>query len=396
MELRGILEQARELEGYLTEIRRGIHKNPELGFQERKTTALVREELARLGLEIQPLELETGVVALLKGSGSGPDTATGLRADMDALPVTERTGLPYASENRGVMHACGHDGHVALLLGTAHILSGLRDRFSGVVKFLFQPAEELLTGARALIAAGCLQNPPLDRIIAAHGWPYIAVGKIGVLAGPAMASADRFKVRIKGRGGHGAYPHRAVDPILAAAHAVTAMQGIISRETDALERAVLSVCTMEGGRAFNVIPREALLEGTVRCMREGLREEIRRRLERVVKGTATAFGCEGDLEWTELVPPLVNDPELTRTVEETAREVLGPDRVEELPGPTMGSEDFSLYLQEGPCGVLFRLGLALPGKKIMGLHNDQFDFTDAALPVGAAMLAGLVLRIHGS
>ena len=396
MALRDLLDQAREIEGYLTEIRHRIHRNPELGSQDTKTTALIREEISRLGLEIQPLELDTGVVAVLRGKGAGPETVTGLRADMDALPITERTGLPYASRNQGVMHACGHDGHVALLLGAARLLSGLSDRFSGMVKFLFQPAEELLTGARAMIDAGCLRDPVPERIIAAHGWPNIEAGKVGVLGGPAMASADKFLVRLKGRGGHGAYPHRAMDPVLAAAHTVTAMQGIISRETDALEQAVVSVCTMEAGRAFNVIPGEALLGGTVRCMREGLQKDIRGRLERVVKGTAAAFGCEGSLEWTELVPVLVNDPELTRTVEETAREMLGPDRVEKLAGPSMGSEDFSLYLGEVPCGVLFRLGLAVPGKNRVPLHNDQFDFTDSALTVGAAMMTGLVLQIHSS
>jgi amidohydrolase len=394
MALRDLLDQAREIEGYLTEIRRRIHANPELGFQETKTTSLIREEISRLGLKIQPLKLETGVGASLKGRAAGPETVTALRADMDALPITESTGLSYASKNKGIMHACGHDGHVSLLLGAARLLSGLTDRFSGTVKFLFQPAEELLTGARAMIEAGCLRDPVPERIIAAHGWPYIKTGKIGVLTGPAMASADKFQVRLKGRGGHGAYPHRAVDPVLAAAHTVTAMQGIISRETDPLDQAVLSVCTMEAGRAFNVIPGEALLGGTVRCIREGLQKEIRSRLERVVKGTAAAFGCEGSLEWTGLVPVLVNDPELTRTVEETAREVLGREGVEKLAGPSMGSEDFSLYLQEVPRGVLFRLGLAVPEKNMTPLHNDQFDFTDPALPVGAAMMAGLVLKIH--
>ncbi len=394
MKLRKLLEQARELEGYLTEIRRRIHRNPELGFHETKTTDLIKKELSDLGLEIQPLKIETGVVAILRGNASGPDSVTALRADIDALPITERTGLPYASKNHGVMHACGHDGHVALLLGAARLLSGLKDRFSGTVKFLFQPAEELLAGAQAMINAGCLRDPVPERIIATHGWPFIEAGRIGILAGPIMASADKFRIHIEGRGGHGAYPHMAVDPVLAAAHMVTAMQGIISRETNPLDQAVLSTCAMKAGRTFNVIPQEALLEGTVRCMKEGLRGEIRSRLERVVKGIAAAFGCKGTLEWTGLVPPLVNDPELTSIVKDTAREMLGPDQVEELTGPTMGSEDFSLYLREVPKGVLFRLGLALPGKKNIGLHNDQFDFTDAALPVGAAMMVGLVLRIH--
>lgn len=395
MELKDLLDRANDLRGYLTEIRRRFHRCPETGFQEKKTTALIRGELTSMGLEIQALDLETGLVALLRGSGPGPETVTGLRADIDALPVSEATALSYASENPGVMHACGHDGHITILLGAARLLLDLRGSFAGTVKFIFQPAEELLCGARAMIEAGCLDNPPVDRIIAAHGWPYIPVGRVGVMEGAVMASADRFEILIRGRGGHGAYPHRAVDPVLTAAHTVTAIQGIISRQTDPLEKAVLSVCIMEAGKAFNVIPGEATLGGTVRCMKEELRGEIRRRLERVVKGTASAFGCEGSLKWTDLVPTLVNDPRLSVQVKETAREILGPEGVEDLSEPTMGSEDFSLYLGKVPQGgVLFRLGLGVEGKEPVPLHNDHFDFNDDALPIGAAIMAGLVLKTH--
>lgn len=394
MKLQDLFIRAQDMKEDLTGLRRRIHSHPELGFQEKETTALVREELIALGLEVLPLDLKTGVVGLLRGGGSGPDTVTALRADMDALPVTEKTGVAYVSQNPGVMHACGHDGHVAALLGAARLLVGMKERISGMIKFFFQPAEELLTGAQALIRAGCLENPQVDRIVAIHGWPEIALGKIGIHPGPYMASADRFEIRIQGAGGHGAYPHRAKDPVLAAAHTVVALQAVISRETDPLDRAVLSVCTLEAGRAFNVIPDEAVLCGTVRCENERVRKAIEEKISRIIRGTAEAFGCEAKMEWTGLVPPLVNDEEVSRMIADAAEAVLGPGHVEDLPRPTMGSEDFAVYLEHVPKGAFFRVGLGVTGREPMTLHNDHFDFNDDALPAGAAVLAGFVLMAH--
>ena len=396
MKWQDLFTHAENMKEGLAALRQRIHRNPELGFQERKTTALVKEELLSLGVEVLPLDLESGVVGLLRGGGSGPDTVTALRSDMDALPVTEKTGVAYASQTPGVMHACGHDGHVAALLGAARLLVGMKDQFSGVVKFLFQPAEELLTGAQTLIKAGCLEDPGVDRIVAVHGWPEIEVGKIGIYPGPYMASADRFEIRVRGAGGHGAYPHRAHDPVLAAAHTVVALQTIVSRETDPLDRAVLSVCTLEAGRAFNVIPDEAVLGGTVRCENERVRKAIQEKMVRVIRGAAAAFGCEGKLEWTGLVPPLVNDAEVSRMIADAAEAVLGPGHVEDLPKPTMGSEDFAVYLEHVAKGAFFRIGLGIPGREPMTLHNDHFDFNDDALPVGVAVLSGFVLMAHTS
>jgi amidohydrolase len=396
MNLRDLKKQAKTILDHMTELSHRIHRKPELGFQEKETSALVRRELSSLGVVIAPLDLETGVVGLLQGKGKGPVTVTALRADMDALPVTEKTGLPYASRNPGVMHACGHDGHVAMLLGAARLLSGMRNAFSGTVKFLFQPAEELLSGAKKLIESGCLKNPEVDRIVAAHGWPEMDVGKIGVYSGPYMASADRFEISIEGAGGHGGYPHRARDPVIAAAHTVVALQSIISRETDPLDQAVLSVCTLSAGQAFNVIPDQALLGGTVRCLEERVRADLREKMTRVVESAPRAFGCEGRLNWTELVPPLVNDPEMIRMISEAGEAVLGKGCVERLPRPVMGSEDFAAYLELVPRGALFRVGLKRAGREARPLHNSGFDFNDDALTVGGSVLAGFVLRFHGS
>ncbi len=394
MESQTLMERARDLQPRLTRIRREIHQNPEIGFQEIATTERIRCELAGLGVEILPLNLGTGLVGLLRGERGGPGPVTALRADLDALPVTERTGLPYASRNARVMHACGHDGNITMLLGAAQLLSENREQFSGAVKFLFQPAEEIFGGAEAMIEAGCLREPTVDRMVALHGWPDIEVGKVGVQAGPHMASADRFEIRVRGAGGHGAYPHLARDPVTAAAHVVTALQTVISRETSPMDRAVLSVCTLEAGTAFNVIPDEVVLGGTARCENESVRAAIREKVDRVVRGTAGAMGCEGGTAWTGLVPPLVNDETACREIAGAAEDVLGPGAVE-APGLTMGSEDFALFLEQVPRGALVRIGLKEPGREAMRLHNDRFDFNDDALPVGAALLARLVLRTHG-
>ena len=386
-----ILQKAREIKEYLTKKRRHIHQHPELGFKEFETTSFVKKELESMGIEVVPLNTETGVLGILRGEKKGSDVVTALRADIDALPVVEQTGLPYASLNEGVMHACGHDGHTAGLLGVAKLLSSMRDRFCGTVKLIFQPAEEVLSGAESMVESGVLENPKVDTITALHGWPPLDVGKIGVFPGPYMASADKFTVKIIGKGGHGAYPHKSTDPVLATAHAVVTLQNIVGREIDALDRVVISVCTLDCGKAFNVIPEEVRFSGTVRCLNEGIRKTIEEKMDRIIKGVASAFGCKYELEYSYKVPMLVNDSEVIDLVIRAVNNVLGEGHVVQLDRPAMGSEDFSIFINNVAHGAFFRLGLTNYGEEQITLHNDHFNFNDEALPIGVAVLTQFVL-----
>jgi len=388
-----IFEQARAIEDYLTRVRRHLHENPELGMQEVKTTEFIKQELAAMGVEIVPLNVEVGVLGILRGEKPGPNKVTALRADIDALPIVEKTGKPWASKNEGVMHACGHDGHTACLLGAAKLLSGMRDKFSGVVKFIFQPGEETLRGAKSMVEAGVLDNPPVDIIMALHAWPQLDVGKLGVWPGPYMASADSFTVKIFGGGGHGAYPHRSKDPLLAAVYAVQALNTIVSREIDAVDKVVLSVCTIHGGTAFNIIPEEVTFSGTVRCHEEEVRRSIPGRMERIISGIAAGFGCKYEFDYVFGLPVVNNHPEVIDKIAAAARQAIGDDCVVALDRPVMGSEDFAVYLERVPYGAFVRLGVNPPGQtEQMRVHNDHFDFTDAALPYGVAIMTQFVLN----
>ena len=386
-----ILQKASEIKEYLTKTRRHIHQHPELGFKEFETSSFVKKELETMGVEVVLLKTETGVLGILRGEKEGSDVVTALRADMDALPIVEQTGLSYASRNKGVMHACGHDGHTAGLLGVAKLLNSMKDRFSGTVKLVFQPAEEVLGGAESMVESGVLENPKVDTVIALHGWPSLEVGKIGIFYGPYMASADKFTVKITGSGGHGAYPHISADPVLAAAHAVVALQDIVSREIDALDRVVISVCTLEGGKAFNIIPEEVQFSGTVRCLNEEVRKTIEEKMDRIIKGIASTFGCKYELEYLYRVPMLVNDPEVINLVSEAANQALGEGHVVQSDRPAMGSEDFSIFINNVAHGAFIRLGVTNPGEEQMKLHNDRFNFNDEALPIGVAVLTQFVL-----
>jgi amidohydrolase len=388
-----LLERAQEIREWMTGLRRAIHRNPELGMQEYQTTKLVKAELEKIGVPVKETGLEAGVLALLEGTGEGP--VTGLRADMDALPLTERTGLDYASRNEGVMHACGHDGHTAILLGAAKLLSEMKDRFRGVVKFIFQPAEEGLGGAARMVEAGVLKNPDVTTVIALHGWPFLETGKIGVCNGPFTASADKFSITVNGRGGHGGYPHKAVDPVLASCHLVAAIQQVASRQIDPVENIVVSVCRINGGTTNNVIPESVSLAGTVRCHEDSVRSTIEERMRKIAEGVCSAFGCTCTLEYGYGTPRVVNDAEVMDMVAQAAVAVLGEGAVSEL-RPAMGAEDFSRFVNETGRGGFFRLGIGVPGHEPVSLHNDRFDFNDAALPVGAAMFARIILSSHGT
>ncbi len=387
----------------LRRFRRDIHRFPEAAFAEFQTSLKVKEELERAGIECCLLEGGSGVIGLVEGEGKSaeapgkngfPAPVTALRAELDALPLQEKSDLPYRSENPGVMHACGHDGHAAVLVGVGKILAGMREAFTGTVKLLFQPAEETLSGARKMIEAGALENPRVERIVALHAWPHLEVGRIGLYDGAYMASADRFTIRVLGENAHGAYPHNAADAALAAAQVLVSLQTVVSREIDALDRAVLSVCSLEGGHAFNIIPREVTLTGTVRCHSADVRNAVVDKMKRIIEGVTHAHKCEYEFECENCVPTLVNTPEVNREIAEAAGMHFGEESVTRLDSPAMGSEDFSAYLAHVPEGALFRLGNGVPGRAPVGLHNDHFDFNDNALSIGVCTLVQMVLNRH--
>lgn len=390
-----IFDKARELKGELIKIRQDIHQHPEIAFQEIRTTALIREELKKLGITIIPLKSATGVLGSLKGKKkSAKETVTALRADIDALPIQEQTGLEYQSVNGGIMHACGHDGHIAILLGVAKLLNSMKSDFSGTVKFIFQPAEEVFRGAKMMIKERVLMNPSVDTIVALHCWPQIEVGKIGIYDGAYMASADKFTIKILGKDAHGAYPHKSVDSIVTATQVVIALQEIVSREIDALDKTVISVCAIEGGRAFNVIPEIVTLVGTVRCHNTELRNATKEKMERIIKGITSAYRCGYHFDYEFCVPQLINAPKVNDLIAKAAKETLGEGKVEILDYPAMSSEDFSVYLEKVPNGAFFRLGITNLGKDPLTLHNSHFNFNDEAIPYGVAVLTQLVINLN--
>ena len=369
----------------VTQTRHHLHQNPELSGQERQTGDYVAERLRALGVEnIQTGLAGHGVTGILGGDKPGPMIA--LRADMDALPIAEDSGLPYASLCPGVMHACGHDGHTATLLGTAAVLAERRDSLPGPVKLIFQPAEETVGGAEAMVEAGVLDG--VESIYALHGWPQLDIGQIGCRPGPMMASADGFDLLITGKGGHAAYPHLTVDPILIGAQVVSAWQTLASREVSPLDSVVVTVTQFHAGTAYNVIPSTARLSGTVRCLSNTVRAEMPARMERIAQGLCAAFRAEGEFVYNAGPPVVVNDARLNAQVEAVGRELLGPDNVTFLETPTMGAEDFAYYLLHIP-GVMFRLGV---GTEVSALHTPTYNFSDGALPYGMALFAHLALR----
>jgi amidohydrolase len=361
--------------------RRDLHEHPELGFQETRTSGIVAEELRSLGLRVRTGVGKTGVVGVLEGAHPGPTLL--LRFDMDALPIQEATGAPYASRNAGVMHACGHDGHVAIGLALARAFAARRGELHGTLKFAFQPAEELMNGASRMVEDGVLREPAPDLGLGLHLWNYQPVGWVGAAPGPVMAAADRFSAAIRGPGGHGATPALTRDPIVAAAHAITALQTITSRNVDALDSAVVTVGAIHGGEAFNVIPQEVRLLGTVRTFRPDTRERVLARVREVLEGTAQTLGCEAVVEIEHGCPAVVNDPALAARVRAIAAHVQGVREVgaEER---TMGSEDMSLLMEPRGCFVFVGSN---PGQLPRSHHHPRFDLDERALLIGAKVLA---------
>ena len=367
----------------LIETRQNIHRNPELSGREAGTARLVAGRLAALGLDVRAEVGGHGVIGVLRGAGPGRTLA--LRADMDALPIQEENALPYRSQNDGVMHACGHDGHTTVLLGAAQVLAARWDEIAGEVRFLFQPAEETGQGARRMCAAGAMEG--VDAAVALHAWPPLPVGQIGLRPGAMTASADTFEVLIHGRGAHAAYPHLSVDPIVVAAQVILALQTLVSREIEPTEPAVVSVTQVAAGSAPNIIPETVRLAGTVRTHSNAVRSLLPERMRRVVEGVCAAGRAHAEIHFSDGTPPVVNDVALAAQLADAAAEALGGENVITLPQASMGAEDFAEYLAYAP-GALLRLGLGNPTP----LHAPTFNFTDAAVPVGVRVLATFARR----
>ena len=378
------LNEARALFEYSRSLRRDFHRHPELGFQEVRTAGIVARELNSLGLEVRVGVGKTGVVTLLEGARPGPVLL--LRFDMDALPIVEETGADYASETPGVMHACGHDGHTAIGLTVARLLHVHRQEMLGTVKMVFQPAEEGLGGAQAMLEDGVLENPEPDRSLSLHVWNDEPLGWLGITPGPAMSAAEIFSVKIVGKGGHGASPHLAIDPVLAASQVVSALQGIVSRNVAPLKSAVISVTAIRGGDAFNVIPSVVDLQGTIRSFEPEVRRRVLDRFEQVVTGVAQAHGCQAEINLRHITPAVVNDAQVTARVQQAAARLLPESRLD-FNQRTMGSEDMA-YIMERVPGCYFMVGSANAEKGLDAAHHHpRFDFDEEALVRASALMA---------
>ncbi|MFN2431592.1 MAG: M20 family metallopeptidase [Gemmatimonadota bacterium] len=381
----------------LVRTRREIHAHPELGFGELRTSALVEGRLRELGIPCRTGVAGTGVVGLLRGTAALPAGRRRptllLRADMDALPIQEESEEPFASRIAGRMHACGHDGHTAILLSTAAVLLGRRDRLAGDVKLVFQPAEEDPGGAKPMIEAGVLRDPEVDAAVGLHLWTQLPAGTLGTSPGALMASADEFTVEVHGKGGHAAAPHTTIDPVVVAAHVVTALQTIVSRSLDPLDSAVLTVARIDAGAgAYNVIPEKATLRGTARSFHPAVRASFPERIQRVVKGVCEALGASHSFRWQPYYPPTVNDPSIARLVAQEARRMLGAERVfEDI--RSMGAEDMSFFLREVP-GCFFFWGAANVEKgAVHPHHNPRFRIDEDVLAPGVELLARCAERV---
>ncbi|NYZ13313.1 amidohydrolase [Azospirillum sp. RWY-5-1] len=370
----------------MTAWRRDLHAHPELAYEEHRTADMVASKLAEFGIGVRRGLGGTGVVGTLRGSGGG-GRAIGLRADMDALPIQEANDVPHVSRNPGRMHACGHDGHTTMLLGAARYLAETRN-FDGTVHFIFQPAEEGRAGARAMMADGLFREFPVEAVYGLHNWPELEPGTMTVHDGPVMAAADQIEITVTGQGAHAAMPHLGVDPIAVAAQIVTAAQTLVSRSTDPLDAAVLSITTINAGSTFNVIPAEARLTGTVRSFRPETQDRLEAQLRRLVTGIAAAMGATADLVYRRGYPVTRNSAAETEVAAGVAARLVGAERLRRDLPPSMGAEDFGFMLAEIP-GCYAWIG---QGGSALGctLHNPRYDFNDDILPLGASYWATLV------
>jgi amidohydrolase len=378
-----ILDYADELR----DIRRDIHAHPELGFTEERTGDLVAKKLAEYGCEVHRGLAKTGVVGTIRRGNSL--RAIGLRADMDCLPMQEQNTFPHRSQTDGQMHACGHDGHTTMLLGAARYLARTRN-FDGTVHFIFQPGEEGYGGGRVMVQEGLFDQFPCDAVFAMHNKPGIPLGQMAVRAGAMLAASDRFDLRIKAKGGHAAHPHQGIDPFIVGAHVVLALQTIPSRNVDPIDSAVISIGFMRGGSAYNVIPDELHIGGTVRSFRPEVRDLLERRMGEVAQGAAALHGASAEFEYRRGYPPTINHADEAAFAADVAAEICGADKIDRNVAPSMGGEDFSYMLQKVP-GAMVWIGNG-PGESGCGLHNTRYDFNDQALPIGVSFFARLAER----
>ncbi|NLY54333.1 MAG: amidohydrolase [Firmicutes bacterium] len=381
-------ERAHELKDEFIAYRRDFHQHPELGMEEVRTSGIVADFLTSLGLEVTRV-VGTGVVGLLRGSKPGKTMA--LRADMDALSIPQQNDVPYASIYPGKMHACGHDGHTAILMGVAKLLAEMKDEIAGNVKFFFQPAEEGPGGALPMVEAGVMENPKVDAVMGLHLGTNLSTGKIGLMAGVSSAGTDSISITLHGKGGHGAHPHSSIDPIVAAGHLIVALQTIASREIDPLGSVVVTIGTINGGYRSNVIAHEVTLTGTVRTLDPEVRATMPERIERIIKGICETFRCSYDFDYDHGYPSVVNDPAMADLAEAAAKRLLGEENVVRFSVPSMGGEDFSYFAEKAP-GIFLRLGAANPEKDcIYPGHHPHYNFDEDAIPIGMAVLAEATL-----
>lgn len=385
-----IAKISQEIKEELIALRRDIHKHPEIGFKENRTSSLIADILEGLNIEVQRNKAVTGVVGLLKGKYPGKTVL--LRADMDCLPIQELNELEYKSEYPGLMHACGHDAHISWLIGTAMILSKLREELHGNVKFVFQPCEERSGGAELLIKEGVMENPKVDIALGAHIWPDIPSGNIGVKYGAMMGAPDAFKIIIKGKGGHGATPQNCIDPISIGCQIYNSIQNDLTRRIDPLEPVLVSICKFNAGSNYNIIPDSAELEGTIRTLSHAARKKVPSILESTIKGLCEANGASYEFKYEAFCPPVINDVDLTAFVEKNAKDYLGNDKVTLIERPTMIGEDFSCYQEKAP-GVFLHIGNYNENKNTTyGLHHPNFNVDEDVIPNTSRLFAYLTLK----
>jgi len=379
----------KEVEPEVVELRRDFHRFPETGFEEERTAGVIIDNLKKMGVEVKKGIAKTGVIGLIKGKKEKPVIA--LRADMDALTITEQNQIPYASKEEGKMHACGHDAHVAILLGVARVLSQIKDHLPGQVKLIFQPAEEGPGGAWPMIEEGALKEPDVDVILGLHVWMELPVGTIGVKAGPAFAAVDEFDLTLTGKSSHGARPQDGIDTIIVAANLINALQSIVSRNIDPIDSAVITIGKIEGGYRRNIIADRVRLEGTCRSLTPEVRDRLEKRLKEVIKGVCSSYGCEYELDYRREYPPLINDGRITDRVKRVAEDILGKEKVIEIEKPTLGGEDFAFFLQKVP-GSFFLVGARNEEKGITAPHhNPYFNIDEDCLAIGVEVLVKTVL-----